>query len=535
MNRISQNLFRTLLVCIGTGFLAMGCSNDDSDSSRELASKISLTLTKYYDDTGGSALPTWNRTDRAGIFVIGHGPAQKVSAAPIEAKSPKSLFLFTFEVPNHTEAELVGFYPADAELTCENGILKTTVPTVQTGHVTPCLIGRASCRIGSYEGCAMELKQLFSTLYIRVWGSRAISRAVVKAVGGEAIAGELTLRLQDNAVSASEKTVTVDFPTPLDCSQQTRLIPVTLAPVTLSEGYEVTLTDTDGNSFSVRSTEPVTLQAGGKVDPDEARSPYVVDVVSFNVRVDNPVDGDNVWANRRQAAVTMLEKERPDVMGLQEAQAHQITYLARQCPEYAWYGLGRDTGEVPPETDSYASEECMAIFYSTQKVELLDKGTFWLSETPDVPSKGWDAGYKRSCTWGLFRQKATGKRFYFFNTHLDNSGATARQESIKLIVDKTAQINSEGVPVFLTADFNSDTDQGCFIPLHRVMKDARATAPVTDQEATYNGYKTTSTRRLDHIFYDGTCVAGTFRTLNGNYGAAFISDHYPVKACFVLF
>lgn len=524
-----------LLCCLGTGLLTAACSNDDSETLRERASKITLTLTQYYDDAGEATLPQWSRTDRAGIFVVSDGPAQRVTAAPIEAKTSESLFLFTFEAPKHAQTTLVGFYPADAELACENGILRTTVPITQAGRVTPCLIGQTRVRAGSYEGCAMELKQLFTTLYIRVWGSRAISRAVVKAIGGESIAGELTVKLDDNAVSASEKTVTVDFPTPLDCSQQTRLIPVMLAPVTLSQGYEVTLTDTDGNSFAVSSTEPVMLHPGGRVDPDEARSPYVLDVVSFNVRVDNPVDGNNVWANRRQAVVTMLEREQPDMVGLQEAQAHQITYLARQCPEFAWYGLGRDTGEVPPETENYAAEECMAIFYRTQTVELLDKGTFWLSETPEVPSKGWDAGYKRSCTWGLFRHKSTSKRFYLFNTHLDNAGATARQESIELIVDRTARINTEGLPAFLTADFNSDTDQGCFIPLHRVMKDARATAPVTDRLATYNGYKTTATRRLDHIFYSGGCAAGTFRTLNADYGAPFISDHYPVTACFVLF
>ena len=96
-------------------------------------------------------------------------------------------------------------------------------------------------------------------------------------------------------------------------------------------------------------------------DDDKPQKSTNVSVVSFNIRVDNPVDGDNVWENRKAAAVAMIESEQPTLLGLQEAQPHQITYLAKNCPDYAWYGLGRDTGECPPETDSYAAEECMAI------------------------------------------------------------------------------------------------------------------------------------------------------------------------------
>lgn len=258
-----------------------------------------------------------------------------------------------------------------------------------------------------------------------------------------------------------------------------------------------------------------------------------VTVVSFNIRVDNPVDGDNVWANRKPASVAMIKQERPAVMGLQEAQPHQITYLAQNCPDYAWYALGRDTGEVPPRTESYASEECAAIFYLTTEVELLDKGTFWLSQTPDKPSKGWDAAYNRTCTWGLFKHKASGKPFYFLNTHLDNEGAIARQESIKLIVEKIKQFNTESYPVFLTADFNSDTTDNLFAPLFRIMRDARRMASDTDDKATYNGYKGSSNYKLDHIFYSG-CTASLFKTLTGNYGAPYISDHYPIKGLFIL-
>ena len=257
-----------------------------------------------------------------------------------------------------------------------------------------------------------------------------------------------------------------------------------------------------------------------------------ISVISFNIRVDNVADGTNVWRNRRDAVVTMIERERPMLLGLQEAQPHQITYLSEHCPDYAWYGLGRDTGKVPPATDSYAAEETMAIFWRTAELELLDKGTFWLSETPDQVSKGWDASYRRTCTWAGFRHKKSGQTCYFFNTHLDNDGKVAREESIKLLVSRMKTINSKRRVSFLTADFNSNVTDACFAPLHVYMRDARANAAVSDDYPSWNGYGA-STGRLDHVFFSGeNCTAREFRTLRGDYGVPYISDHYPVAACF---
>lgn len=257
-----------------------------------------------------------------------------------------------------------------------------------------------------------------------------------------------------------------------------------------------------------------------------------ISVISFNIRVDNAADGTNVWRNRRDAVVTMIERERPMLLGLQEAQPHQITYLSEHCPDYAWYGLGRDTGKVPPATDSYAAEETMAIFWRTAELELLDKGTFWLSETPDQVSKGWDASYRRTCTWAGFRHRKSGQTCYFFNTHLDNDGKVAREESIKLLVSRMKTINSKRRVSFLTADFNSNVTDACFAPLHVYMRDARANAAVSDDYPSWNGYGA-STGRLDHVFFSGdNCTAREFRTLRGDYGVPYISDHYPVAAWF---
>ena len=167
MNKIKNRLFRVLLLCAGTGLLVAGCSNDD-DAPREIASKTTLTLTKYYNDKGATTQPTWSKSDKAGMFVADRNAPEAVYAAPIQSGSQKSLFLFTLDAPQHAASTVVAFWPSDAGLRCENGTLKTVVPTEQTGAVAPILAGKATARVNAYEGCSMELTNLFCTMYVSV-------------------------------------------------------------------------------------------------------------------------------------------------------------------------------------------------------------------------------------------------------------------------------------------------------------------------------------------------------------------------------
>ena len=167
MNSLKLRLFRVLLLCAGTGLLVAGCSNDD-DSPRELSSKTTLTLSKYYNDKGATTLPTWGRNDKAGLFAADQSVPEAVYAAPIQPGSQKSLFLFTLSAPQHAASTVVAFWPSDADLRCENGTLKTVVPTAQTGSVAPILAGKATARLNTYEGCSMELTNLFCTMYVSV-------------------------------------------------------------------------------------------------------------------------------------------------------------------------------------------------------------------------------------------------------------------------------------------------------------------------------------------------------------------------------
>ena len=259
------------------------------------------------------------------------------------------------------------------------------------------------------------------------------------------------------------------------------------------------------------------LSAGCTSTPQENE----VRVISYNIRYLNNKDGDNSWDFRKQASINMVNDERPTVFGLQEAVKAQVDFLAENLPNYAHYGVGRDDGKE--------KGEFMAIFYDTEEVELLDKGTFWLSATPETPSKGWDGQCFRTCTWTIFKCKATGDKFAFFNTHLDHRGKVAQREGMKTIVKMIQEKVGADVPVFLSGDFNTRTDNPIYEPLKAIMTDSRELAAETDHRGTYTGFRVRENPVVvDHIFVRGAEVDKFQVLCDKNYGAEYISDHYPV-------
>ena len=248
--------------------------------------------------------------------------------------------------------------------------------------------------------------------------------------------------------------------------------------------------------------------------------------ISYNIRYGTANDGDNAWQFRHEATKLMLETEQPTVFGLQEALPMQLDYIGECFPQYSRVGVGRDDGKE--------DGEFMALFFRNDLYDLLDSGNFWLSETPDVPGLGWDAACTRIVTWAWLKDKNTGKSFYAFNTHLDHVGMVAREQSILLIVDKMKEIvKDEKAPVFLSGDFNSDISWPIFDPLKAEMTDSRTFLPEEQWSETYNawGKEYDGTRIIDYIFYKNAEVT-SFRTLNGDYGKPYISDHYPICADF---
>lgn len=250
-----------------------------------------------------------------------------------------------------------------------------------------------------------------------------------------------------------------------------------------------------------------------------------ITVMSYNIRVGDADDGTNSWQFRYPATAMMIEDIRPDVFGVQEAMPYQLLFITENCRDYKYVGVGRDDGKKKGEH--------MAVFYNKKTVSLLKWGTFWLSETPDEPSFGWDAACRRTATWALMKSKASGQKFYFVDTHLDHKGAEARREGLALILERLSAINRDNLPVVLVGDFNVEISDPAVAVLDGTMKNARKIAAKTDSCGTYNGWGKSS-EIIDHIFYSGFRSCTEYRTVTTPYAERkFISDHYPVTATLV--
>lgn len=244
-------------------------------------------------------------------------------------------------------------------------------------------------------------------------------------------------------------------------------------------------------------------------------------VMSYNIRLGSAQDGTNSWALRYTATGKMLEDQKPDVFGVQEALEYQVRYIEEMCG-YESVGVGRENGKKEGEH--------MSIFWNKKTVSMLKWGTFWLSETPEKPSKGWDAECFRTATWALMKDKKTGKKFYFVNTHLDHKGTEAQKNGLKLIVDRIAEINPDGLPMILTGDFNIEPKNPALKDLDARMQSARNIAEKTDDHATYNGWGKSSTM-IDYIYVSGFSSCPEYQTVTKRYeDRKFISDHYPIFA-----
>ena len=251
---------------------------------------------------------------------------------------------------------------------------------------------------------------------------------------------------------------------------------------------------------------------------------YDLKVMSYNIRMGVAKDGTNSWEYRYPATALMLQDQMPDVFGVQEAFDFQIRFIEDNFTDYDCVGVGRDNGK--------SEGEHMSIFWNKKTIKMIKWGTFWLSETPEKPSKGWDAACKRTATWALMKDKNTGKMFYFVNTHLDHRGSEARRQGLNLIVSRIDEINQKGYPMVLTGDFNMKPDDAALTGLEQRMQSARKIAPKTDNHATLNLWgKGKADMVIDYIYVSGFSACPEYHTVNEKYGQwKYISDHYPVYA-----
>jgi endonuclease/exonuclease/phosphatase family metal-dependent hydrolase len=255
-------------------------------------------------------------------------------------------------------------------------------------------------------------------------------------------------------------------------------------------------------------------------------------VMTYNVRYDNPEDGDHGWDHRRSAVADTIRFRDPDLLGLQEPLTHQLTYLREQLPDFEFVGAARmdggDEGEFSP------------IGYRPDRFECLDSSTFWLSPTPDeAGSTGWDARYPRIVTWARLRDRASDTVFVHANTHFSHDGPEARRESAQLVRERIDAI-TDAEPLLLTGDFNAIAGEPGYEPLVDPDRGRRTLTNAIDRSTHgHHGPLTSVTdferlvpnRKIDHVFVtDGVDVRQHGVCTDLRTAEAYPSDHFPVLA-----
>lgn len=248
--------------------------------------------------------------------------------------------------------------------------------------------------------------------------------------------------------------------------------------------------------------------------------PVELSVMSFNIRtISLDTNQDDLWTNRKPRVISTILDHSPDIAGLQEVTLMQFKVLKEALTGYESISYPRD---------DFFNSECSSIFYKTEKLELISQGNFWLSETPDVMSKGWDAAINRICTYAVFRDKKSGREFAHFNTHLDHKGVVAREEGSKLII---ARIAALGYPAVLTGDFNFNEASSNYTYIRENLDDTKYLAKDTMYAATFHGYRSEDTSGgspIDFCFVTKGFLAERYSVLMGKVDGKYASDHYPV-------
>ena len=263
--------------------------------------------------------------------------------------------------------------------------------------------------------------------------------------------------------------------------------------------------------------------------PAVAQKAESICVASYNIRYNNPGDGVNAWPNRKEWMKLLIRYHGFELFGVQEALRGQLNDLA-QMTEFAFLGKGRDDGKEAGEHS--------AIFYRKDRFDVLQSGDFWLSETPDVPGKGWDATCcNRICSWARFRDRRTRSTFYFFNVHFDHQGVVARRESGKLMAQKIREI-AGNQPVICTGDLNSTPETKQVKTMLTALNDAyQVTAmPPYGPVGTFNGFKFDAPlkNRIDYVFVSRSVNILSYAVLTDSMDQRYPSDHQPVVTKLVI-
>jgi endonuclease/exonuclease/phosphatase family metal-dependent hydrolase len=254
-----------------------------------------------------------------------------------------------------------------------------------------------------------------------------------------------------------------------------------------------------------------------------------LNVATYNLRLNLASDGANAWPMRKAAVMALIRYHEFDLLATQEGLPEQIDDLAG-LPGFAYVGVGRDDGK--------RAGEHSAIFYRTARLSLEKHGDFWLSETPEKPSKGWDGRCcNRLATWAVMKDLGTGGRFFVLSAHFDHEGRVARRESAKLVLQRI-QALAGSLPIVCMGDFNSAPDDEPITIMLAALRDSFkvSEAPPYGPVGTFNGFKPDAPLldRIDYIFTNSRVRIQKYAALTDRYDARFPSDHLPVVARIVM-
>jgi endonuclease/exonuclease/phosphatase family metal-dependent hydrolase len=248
-------------------------------------------------------------------------------------------------------------------------------------------------------------------------------------------------------------------------------------------------------------------------------------MMTYNIRLDNPSDGENAWPNRKEYFTSQIQFYSPDIFGVQEALPNQVTYIASALPEYNKFGIGRE--------EKGEGEAC-TIYYKKDRFQVQNINTFWLSENPNVVSRGWDAACNRVCTSALFKDLKTKKFFWVFNVHLDHIGNEARIKGVQLVLSKIKEFNTKNYPVFLMGDFNSEPNTQQIAEIKKVMDDTKDVCMQKPfgPSGTFNDFEHNKpvTLPIDYIFIskNSGLKVQKHAVLSDSKDLKYPSDHLPV-------
>ena len=254
-----------------------------------------------------------------------------------------------------------------------------------------------------------------------------------------------------------------------------------------------------------------------------------IELITYNIRMNTSIDGDHAWPQRRADVINLLKFHRAEIFCVQEALPGQMDDLAEAFPDFAYEGVGRD--------DGIRLGEYSAVFYNLDRFKKEDGGTFWLSETPDECSFGWDAVCRRVCSWVELVDRESGTSLHVFNTHFDHVGVEARKNAAALILKRITEITEAGSsggegPVVLCGDFNLPPDSEPIQLIGASLQDAFRISelPPHCSVVTYHGftYDDEPRDRIDYVFVSEKIRVSRYAALTDSRNRSFFSDHLPV-------